>query len=71
MLNIKRLSLDIPGSWNFLLESSQTGSREDIEAALGMKMGARALTVRDFCKEKEIEFSSVKTELQTKVDALE
>ncbi len=46
-------------------------SKKDIEAALGMKMGARALTVRDFCKEKEIEFSSVKTELQTKVDTLE
>ena len=46
-------------------------SKEDIEAALGIKMGARALTVRDFCKEKEIEFSSVKTELQSKVDALE
>jgi len=46
-------------------------SKEDIEAVLGIKMGARALTVRDFCKEKEIEFSSVKTELQSKVDALE
>ena len=46
-------------------------SREDIEAALGLEMGARALLVRDFCKENEIEFSSVKAELQNKVDALE
>ncbi len=46
-------------------------SKEDIEAALGMEMGARALPIRDFCKEKEIEFSSVKAELQSKVDALE
>jgi len=46
-------------------------SKEDIEAALGMEMGARALSIRDFCKEKEIEFSSVKVELQSKVDLLE
>jgi len=46
-------------------------SKEDIEAALGIEMGARSLTVRDFCKEKEIEFSSVKAELQSKVDASE
>lgn len=46
-------------------------SEEDIEAALGMEMGARALSIRDFCKEKEIEFSSVKAELQIRVDALE
>ena len=46
-------------------------SKEDIEAALGIEMGAQALTVRDFCKEKEIEFSSAKAKLQNKVDALE
>ncbi len=46
-------------------------SKEDIEAALGMEMGERALSIRDFCKEKEIEFSSVKAELQIKVDVLE
>lgn len=46
-------------------------SREDIEAALGIEMGARPLTIRDFCKEKEIEFSSVKAKLQSKIEALE
>lgn len=46
-------------------------SREDIKAALGIEMGARPLTIRDFCKEKGIEFSSAKAKLQSKVDASE
>jgi hypothetical protein len=46
-------------------------SKENIEAALGMEMGARPLSIRDFCKEKEIEFSSAKAKLQSKVDALD
>lgn len=46
-------------------------SKEDIEAALGMEMGAPPLSIRDFCNENEIEFSSVKAKLQSKIEALE
>ncbi len=45
------------------LESGQ------IEEALGgLRMGTRAMTVRDYCSEQGIEFSEVKTKLQEMLD---
>lgn len=43
-------------------------SREEIERALGTEMGGDNNTVRDYCIEKGIEFSVVKTPLQKLVD---
>lgn len=39
-------------------------SREEIEAILGMPMGARLKTVRDFSFEEGLDYGSVRTELQ-------
>jgi hypothetical protein len=46
-------------------------STEQINEALGMGMGAPGLTVRDFCIDKGIEFSTVKTPLQDLLDKTE
>jgi hypothetical protein len=44
-------------------------SKEALEKALGVAMGAPAVAVRDYCTQKGIEFSTVRTELQKLVDA--
>lgn len=46
-------------------------SREQIENVLGIPMGAPGNSVRDFCSENEIEFSTVKGPLQGILDAME
>ena len=46
-------------------------SVEEIEFVLGMEMGARSMTVRDFLMEKELEFSEYKEELQLLLDEKE
>ncbi len=46
-------------------------SRDQIEDALGMPMGARADAVRDYCIAQDVEFSGVKAALQKTLDALE
>jgi len=45
-------------------------SKEQIEEALGIPMGQRSVSVRDYCAEQGIEFSTVKTSLQTMLDEL-
>ena len=44
-------------------------TRDEIEAVLGMEMGAQSVTIRDFLIEKELEFSLYKEELQAIIDA--
>ncbi len=44
-------------------------SAEEIEEVLGMKMGGRAVTVRDYLVENGLEFSEYKIKLQALVDA--
>ncbi len=44
-------------------------SDADIKAVFGGEMGATGVAVRDYCTEKGIEFSTVKTTLQALVDA--
>ena len=44
-------------------------SQEEIEAVLGMEMGARGTAVRDFMAEQGLEFSTFKTALQELVDS--
>ena len=44
-------------------------SKNEIEAVLGMEMGAGSITVRDFLMEKELEFSLYKEELQAIIDS--
>ena len=44
-------------------------SDADIKAVFGGEMGATGIAVRDYCTEKGIEFSTVKTTLQALVDA--
>jgi hypothetical protein len=44
-------------------------SREEIEEALGLPMGPRGSALRDFLAEAGVEFSTVKTALQERVDA--
>jgi len=44
-------------------------SKPDIEKVLKTGMGATGTTVKDFCTAKELEFETVKTALQTLVDA--
>jgi hypothetical protein len=46
-------------------------SREQIYEVLGLEKGAKGLTVRDFCIDKGIEFSTVKTPLQDLLDRTE
>jgi hypothetical protein len=44
-------------------------SADEIESILGMEMGPRALTVRDYLSEKGLEFSEYKIELQELLDS--
>ena len=44
-------------------------SKEEVEGVLGMEMGSRGTTIRDYCIEKEVEFSGIKTGLQTLIDS--
>ena len=44
-------------------------AREEIETALGTSMGKPGVNVRDYCVEREIEFSEVKNVLQEMLDA--
>jgi len=44
-------------------------AREEIETALGTSMGKPGVNVRDYCVEREIEFSGVKNVLQEMLDA--
>ena len=46
-------------------------SKEQIEDALSLPMGARADSVRDYCVAQGIEFSGVKAKLQEMLDALD
>ena len=43
-------------------------SREQIDEVLGIPMGAPGTTIRDFCTEQKIEFSTIKTSLQKLLD---
>jgi len=45
-------------------------SRDQIEDVLGTEMGASGLSVRDFCLDKGIEFSTVKEPIQELLDSL-
>jgi hypothetical protein len=45
-------------------------SKNQIEGVLGIKMGATAVTVRDYCMENDIEFSTVKEKLQNLLDQM-
>ncbi len=45
-------------------------SNEQINDALGISMGAPGITVRDFCNENGIEFSTVKNPLQELLDKM-
>jgi len=45
-------------------------SEEAIERAIGLPIGKPGLSVRDYCIEKGIEFSTVKSALQTAVDEI-
>ncbi len=53
-------------TFNDLLEWGLT--KEEIEAVLGVEMGASGTAVRDFLMEKGLEFSEYKTELQGLID---
>lgn len=44
-------------------------TQEEVEKILGMPAGVRTQTVRDFCMEKGIEFSTVKTPIQELLDS--
>ena len=44
-------------------------AKEEIETALGTSMGKPGVKIRDYCAEKEIEFSGVKNVLQEMLDA--
>lgn len=44
-------------------------SDEEIEKAIGQPMGKSGESIRDFCKAKDIEFSTIKSELQKLVDS--
>lgn len=44
-------------------------SKEEIEKVMGQPIGKSGESARDFCKAKDIEFSSIKTELQKLVDS--
>jgi len=43
-------------------------SQEEIENILGIPMGTRSETVRDFCQKNSVSFSNVKSELQLLLD---
>jgi pyruvate/2-oxoglutarate dehydrogenase complex dihydrolipoamide acyltransferase (E2) component len=60
---------EIKGKTTFGELTSWGVSKEAIEAALGMPMGKPGVSVRDYCIEKGVEFSTVRTALQTAVDA--
>ena len=45
-------------------------TKEQVETVLGMEAGPRSQTVRDFCIEKGIEFSTVKEPLQEILDSM-
>lgn len=44
--------------------------KAEIEAILGEEIPSTGLTIRDYCVQKEVEFSEVKTALQKKVDVI-
>jgi len=44
-------------------------SKADLEKLLGGAIGAPGVTVRDFCSQKGVEFSTVRPEIQTLIDA--
>lgn len=46
-------------------------TKEQISGVLGVPMGPSGMSVRDYCSEKEIEFSAVKDALQELVDKAE
>ena len=46
-------------------------SREEIESVLGIEMGPKPVSIRDYLIENEMEFSAVKAELQTVADSKE
>lgn len=60
---------EIKGKTTFGELASWGVPKEAIEAALGMPMGKPGVSVRDYCIEKGIEFSTVRTALQAAVDA--
>jgi len=45
-------------------------SKETIETIIGGEIPNHLTVVRDYCTENELEFSMIKTELQTEVDKL-
>ncbi|EJO5349271.1 hypothetical protein NRP93_003439 [Clostridium botulinum] len=45
-------------------------SQEHIEKILGNKIGNKAVTIRDYCAENNIEFSKIKEEIQNQIDEL-
>jgi len=60
---------EIRGKTTFGELTSWGVSKEAIEAALGKPMGKPGISVRDYCAENGLEFSTVKTPLQAAVDA--
>jgi hypothetical protein len=60
---------EIKGKTTFGELTSWGVSKEAIEAALGMPIGKPGVSVRDFCAENGIEFSTAKTALQELADA--
>lgn len=45
-------------------------SKEEIEAILSKKIQNTAITLNDYCSENNIDFSTIKSELQNKLDSL-
>jgi len=45
-------------------------SKDQINEVLGIEMGAGGITIRDFCSDQGIEFSTVKTPLQELLDSM-
>ncbi|MBI9104339.1 MAG: hypothetical protein JEY99_18115 [Spirochaetales bacterium] len=66
----EKLSGEIKGGTLFSELLDWGLSREQIEEVLGTTMGAPAMSVRDFCIDQGIEFSTVKTPIQELLDSI-
>jgi len=66
--NEEATEMEIKGKTTFIELYDWGLSKEQVESGLGMAAGASGVSVRDFCKSNEIEFSTVKATLQQMLD---